>query len=136
MWYFRYVLVDCQCDISKDEQAAKKKLLLECIERLLKSTKFTTPFVGCLQRICFGDKDLTLDPSLVGDTAYRSLNFHTGIMLLEKQILQLMEPQFQGMKISMVTWLGIRVIDGGTLQRRKASNRPRLTRLRSATYVP
>jgi hypothetical protein len=59
--------------------------------------------VACIHRICFQEGSLVIadqavnkktkmefemPPGLVGDTSMKSLNFHTGVMLLEKQILK------------------------------------------------
>jgi hypothetical protein len=59
--------------------------------------------VACIHRICFQESALVtadqaankktkmefeMPPALVGDTSMKSLNFHTGVMLLEKQILK------------------------------------------------
>ena len=79
------------------------------LHRVLESSiELTAPFVGCIHRICFEDDDslsgegkytgaggnlgdggLRLAPVLIGETSLKSMNFHMGIMLLEKQVLQL-----------------------------------------------
>jgi hypothetical protein len=66
-------------------------------------TRHDAAFVACIHRICFQESALVtadqaankktkmefeMPPVLVGDTSMKSLNFHTGVMLLEKQILK------------------------------------------------
>jgi hypothetical protein len=66
-------------------------------------TRHDAAFVACIHRICFQESALVtadqaankktkmefeMPPALVGDTSMKSLNFHTGVMLLEKQILK------------------------------------------------
>lgn len=70
------------------------------LKKLFSRSRCDPAFVACLHRICFQEGplavlnentktiDFDISPDLVGDTSFKSLNFHTGIMLLEKQILQ------------------------------------------------
>jgi hypothetical protein len=85
--------------VPEDYQPATQREVRGSLERLLAHSRCDATFVACLQRIACGDSsseesnraaylDLTLPPALIGDTSYKSLNFHTGILLLEKQILQ------------------------------------------------
>lgn len=52
-----------------------------------------TTEVGATDKEEGTDMDLHMPPTLVGDTSFKSLNFHTGIMLLEKQILKVSLPR-------------------------------------------
>lgn len=85
------------------------------VQGLLEKTRYDATFIASLHRICFqssriggdgddGDQstasssssddnqsselDFHMPPLLIGDTSFKSLNFHTGIMILEKQILK------------------------------------------------
>src|SRR5262249_39076893 len=69
------------------EQKAFRASVRELFQRVLERSLCTAPFIGTIQRICFEEPELLRSSSLIGTTSYKSLNFHTGIMLLEKQIL-------------------------------------------------
>jgi DNA-dependent protein kinase catalytic subunit len=76
----------------QNERALTQVKIQENIEKLLKSTVFTTPFVGCLLAVCIDHPDIIIPSTLIGDASLKSFNFHTGIILLEKQILHTPSP--------------------------------------------
>eukprot|EP01087_Luapelamoeba_hula_P000112 TRINITY_DN10064_c0_g1_i1.p1 TRINITY_DN10064_c0_g1~~TRINITY_DN10064_c0_g1_i1.p1 ORF type:complete len:1634 (-),score=246.38 TRINITY_DN10064_c0_g1_i1:51-4931(-) len=84
------------CIPEGDERSNAKKEITLFFQALMEKSKCDSTFIACLQRICFQESNgveekdigLTMPAALVGDTAFKSLNFQTGIMLLEKQILK------------------------------------------------
>lgn len=43
--------------------------------------------MGCVETLCLLDPEIWIPPKIVGSASYMSTNFHSGIMLLEKEIL-------------------------------------------------
>jgi DNA-dependent protein kinase catalytic subunit len=73
--------------------ADHKNDMRSLVQDLLTTTSGTsTPFIYWLLRVSFDDPDTILPPSLIGPACLRSTNYHMGIMVLEKQILQIQNP--------------------------------------------
>ncbi len=92
---------------SPNDKRVMREEAAQSIERVLRSSRCTAPVIGSLERICFEgechfsiavaytlkliailtEPDLVTSAKLIGDVSFRSFNFHSGIMLLEKQIL-------------------------------------------------
>ena len=78
-------------DPTGGEVATLTAAVRQLIETLLsKSTRHSSPFIGCLLRTCHDapvDLISTMNPALAASSALSSNNLHTGVVLLEKQIL-------------------------------------------------
>mmetsp|Transcript_15125 Transcript_15125/g.59220 ORF Transcript_15125/g.59220 Transcript_15125/m.59220 type:complete len:1470 (+) Transcript_15125:2-4411(+) len=72
--------------LDKRKAAALKKQLTSLMEDILERSHCSPPFVSCLQWMCF-ENDIPIDAPLITSTALASHNYHTGILLLEKQLL-------------------------------------------------
>lgn len=81
--------------LDKRKAAALRKQLTSLMEDLLEQSNCSPPFVSCLQWMCF-ENDIPIDAKLITNTALRSSNYHTGILLLEKQLLLCTEPTKTG----------------------------------------
>jgi hypothetical protein len=66
--------------------------------KMLTHTRNNAAFVGSLLRVAMDTEDLNLDGKLIGNAALRSLNYHAGIVLLEKQLLSSMPDPSEGLK--------------------------------------
>lgn len=90
-------------NVPEDEREETRDEVQAMLQRLLSRTRHDAAIVACIHRICFQESALVtadqaankktkmefeMPPALVGDTSMKSLNFHTGVMLLEKQILK------------------------------------------------
>ncbi|KAJ7526251.1 hypothetical protein O6H91_17G090200 [Diphasiastrum complanatum] len=62
------------------------------LEQALSKTDNDTSFVGCIQSICLEDAEVWIKPKDIGSASLRSSNLHTGILLIENQILHETKP--------------------------------------------
>jgi hypothetical protein len=60
--------------------------LKDSIESILRRTVFNGAFISCLLRICVAQPGLVIDDVLLGNVALKSSSYHSGAMVLEKQI--------------------------------------------------
>lgn len=57
------------------------------LEAALQRTNNGISFVGCVETLCLEDPDIWIPPKLVGSASHKSTNYHSGILVLEKEIL-------------------------------------------------
>lgn len=57
------------------------------LEAAFQRTNNGISFVGCVETLCLQDPEIWIPPKLVGSASHKSTNYHSGIMLLEKEIL-------------------------------------------------
>lgn len=57
------------------------------LQAALEQTHNGTSFVGCVEALCLQDPEIWITPKLVGSASRKSTNYHSGIVLLEKEIL-------------------------------------------------
>ncbi|XP_028413162.1 DNA-dependent protein kinase catalytic subunit-like [Dendronephthya gigantea] len=78
-------VTDTQADeIFRDIQDALNNMITS-------STQYFPPFISCIQNVCYNEGKLSLEAGKVTTASIGSLQQPTGIMLLEKQILQMAE---------------------------------------------
>ena len=57
------------------------------LEAALQRTNNGISFVGCIQTLCQQDPEIWISPKFVGSASRKSTNYHSGILLLENEIL-------------------------------------------------
>ncbi|XP_024384636.1 uncharacterized protein [Physcomitrium patens] len=57
------------------------------LEAALRQTHNGISFVGCAEALCLEDPEIWISPKIMGSASRKSTNYHSGIMLLEKQIM-------------------------------------------------
>ncbi|KAG0609962.1 hypothetical protein M758_7G027900 [Ceratodon purpureus] len=57
------------------------------LEAALVQTNNGISFVSCVETLCLEDPEIWIPPKLVGSASRKSTNYHSGILLLEKEIL-------------------------------------------------
>lgn len=57
------------------------------LEAALQRTNNGISFVGCVETLCLQDPEIWISPKVVGLASRKSTNYHSGILLLEKEIL-------------------------------------------------
>ncbi|XP_002965996.2 DNA-dependent protein kinase catalytic subunit [Selaginella moellendorffii] len=67
-------------------------------ENALERTHSESTLVGTIQDLCLKDRDAWIKPEVAGSASYNSQNFHSGILLLEKQILHGTRPNLNAAK--------------------------------------
>ncbi|CAM6110405.1 unnamed protein product [Calypogeia fissa] len=71
----------------KNKQGDIKSSMKEGIEKALENTHNGISFVGCLEALCLEDSEIWIHPKVVGSASLKSTNFHSGIVVLEMEIL-------------------------------------------------
>ncbi|KAL2645175.1 hypothetical protein R1flu_012762 [Riccia fluitans] len=71
----------------KDRLTNVKGQIAEGIGKALEKTSNGSSFVGCIEAICLEDPTIWIQPKLVGRASLKSANFHSGILVLEGEIL-------------------------------------------------
>lgn len=71
----------------KSKHGDIKSSMKEGIEKALEKTRNGISFVGCVEALCLEDSDIWIQPKLVGSASLKSTNFHSGIVVLEMEIL-------------------------------------------------
>ncbi|KAL3698516.1 hypothetical protein R1sor_012592 [Riccia sorocarpa] len=71
----------------KDRTAVLKGQIAKGVEKALEKTRNGISFVGSVEAICLEDPTIWVRPKLVGRASLKSANFHSGILMLEGEIL-------------------------------------------------
>jgi DNA-dependent protein kinase catalytic subunit len=71
----------------RDTENDVKRPVREGIVQALARTRARTSFVASLHLICLEDPKMWLNPRGLGDASLKSMNYHSGIMVLENQLL-------------------------------------------------
>ncbi|OAE24558.1 hypothetical protein AXG93_2415s1380 [Marchantia polymorpha subsp. ruderalis] len=64
-----------------------KSQMTQGIGKALEKTSNGISFVGCIEAICLEDATIWIQPRLIGQASLKSTNFHSGILLLEQELL-------------------------------------------------
>jgi DNA-dependent protein kinase catalytic subunit len=67
----------------EQRQESLRGLISSCLSQ---TTQCNGAFVSCLLRVCYSHTGLVIDDLLVGNVALKSSSYHSGAMVLEKQI--------------------------------------------------
>eukprot|EP01105_Mastigella_eilhardi_P003802 TRINITY_DN1496_c0_g1_i7.p1 TRINITY_DN1496_c0_g1~~TRINITY_DN1496_c0_g1_i7.p1 ORF type:complete len:3703 (-),score=882.72 TRINITY_DN1496_c0_g1_i7:1157-12265(-) len=83
----------------KEEKGKLIKPLHDCLQNLLQTTKYTSPFIGTLHDVDLimirESTEALLPPGLVGASAYRAPSLQTGVLLLEEMLILMRRRQQQ-----------------------------------------
>ena len=87
---FKSIMEEYQQTKSTDDQNKNKikEKFEKYIQNILKTTRGSTSIVYTLLTIAYEDTFIKIKPQLIYKTSMVSYNYHVGILLLEKQILQ------------------------------------------------